>query len=104
MIARLPKRGHLVKLSDPKDRERLKAWLMDFAEHLAWHLQDDFAKASSLGIEQMSRLIRDPKYREIVAEREARREEGNKSDFQKKVSRTRRKVAAEKRLAAEGVE
>lgn len=96
----LPKK---LDLSTEAKRTEFRDWLIRFSESLAWNLRQDLSKAAELGMEQMTRLIRDPKYREIVREREARVEDRGKSDIVKRVRQQRRKIAADKRLEKEGV-
>ena len=90
-----------IDLSNPEHKARFKSWLLEFCNHLVSNMQMDFAKAATIGMEQMAKLIRDPKHRENVREKRMKANDAMKPELVQRVRATRRKKAAEERLQKE---
>lgn len=91
----------VIDFSDPKQKARFKLWLLHFCDILVSNMQMDFAKAATIGMEQMAKLIRDPRHRENVREKRMKATDAMKPELVQRVRATRRKKAAEERLKQE---
>lgn len=92
---------HPIDLSNEKVRARFRDILMSELDYLAFHLEQDYAKAASLGISDMSVLIRSPDY---YAKEKKKRERDiarmHRPDLARRIDERRKKVIKERRQQA----
>jgi hypothetical protein len=62
---------HLRFLPKELQTDELKAWLVQYTEHVVSRVSNDFATAARQGIEQAAELIRDPEYFMTLKKRRA---------------------------------